>query len=95
MYVNLHLILIAEETPFLKFVEQSCLTASGSLQQQGLSLSFSKMGKEAKTYITACLNGTSNMFKVIFSVLMEFYLYKKTQNKPKPNNLSKSRGFSI
>lgn len=75
VYANLHLILTAKETPLLTFVEKSCLNASGSLHQQGLSLSFSKMGKEAKIDMTACLKETSNMFKVIFSILMEFSLF--------------------
>lgn len=77
MYVNSHLILAAEETPLLKFVEQSCLTASGSLHQQELWLSFSKTGKEAKIHMTACLNGTSNMSKVIFSILILHFPLKK------------------
>lgn len=72
MYVKLHVILTAKETPLIAFVEQNCLTASGSLHQQVLSLPFSEMGKEAKTDMTACLKETSNMFKIIFSILMEF-----------------------
>lgn len=72
MYANLHLILTAKETPLIAFVEQSSLNASGSLHQQGLSLSYSKTGKEAKIDVTASLKDTSNMSKIIFYILIEF-----------------------